>query len=307
MGGSLAWMLLLPLLLQDPGSQAFSCNVSSGNMDWNTEFKDTCLNFSDQGLRLPQNQSLQARSLLHLILSGNGLRELPPLFFKLLGNLSVLDVTNNPLDRVDGELALRCTLDLKADCSCVLESWHQIRQDNCSGWLPLQCRDTATGGWHNVSSFLEAGCPPGLSLRVIGALVASGSLLLGLTIAGLVLAWRLWGHGRISKRDVNKTRAAQDGSRSGSGKQPRYSSRGLNPKPPAAAVPRPCTPDYENVFVGQPAAGHQWAEHGAHPSEDSDFYMNYEGPDHASQPVYCNLQSLRKTPLDEEEYVIPGR
>lgn len=45
----------------------------------------------------------------------------------------------------------------------------------------------------------------------------------------------------------------------------------------------------------------------AHPSEDSDFYMNYEGPDHASQPVYCNLQSLRKTPLDEEEYVIPGR
>ncbi|XP_049495380.1 inositol-3-phosphate synthase 1 [Panthera uncia] len=44
----------------------------------------------------------------------------------------------------------------------------------------------------------------------------------------------------------------------------------------------------------------------AHPSEDSDFYMNYEGLHRASQPVYCNLRSLGRAPLDEEEYVIPG-
>lgn len=307
MGGSLAWLLLLPLLLQDPGSQALACNVSSKNVDWNREFTETCLNFSGQGLRLPQNQSLQARNLRYLNLSGNHLRKLPLLFFKLLEKLEELDVTNNPLRSVEGELAMRCTLDLKADCLCVLESWHHIRRDNCSGQLPLRCRDTATGGWRNVSAFLEAGCPPGLSLAAIGALVASGSLVLGLTIAGVVLAWRLRGRRRVSNRDLGKTRAAQDGSRSGSGKQPRYSSRGLSPKPPAAAVPRPSTPDYENVFVGQPAAGHQWAEHGAHSSEDSDFYMNYEGPDHASQPVYCNLRSMHRTPLDEEEYVIPGR
>nr|XP_035949739.1 leucine-rich repeat-containing protein 25 [Halichoerus grypus]XP_035949740.1 leucine-rich repeat-containing protein 25 [Halichoerus grypus] len=306
MGGSLAWMLLLPLLLQDTGSQVFSCNVSSGIVDWNTAFTAICLNFSGQGLRLPQNQSLQATDLLYLNLSGNSLQKLPLLFFKLLGNLKDLDVTNNPLTCVDRELAMSCTLDLKADCSCVLKPWHLVRQDNCSSRPPLKCRDTATGAWRNVSAFLEAHCSPGLSLMTIGALVASGSLLLGLTIAGLVLAWRLRGRRRVGNRDLDKTGAAQGGCRSGSGKQPRYSSRGLGPKPPAAAVPRPSTPDYENVFVGQPAAGHQWAEHGPHPSEDNDFYMNYEGPDHASQPVYGNLRSMHQTPLDEEEYVIPG-
>ncbi|XP_008702163.1 leucine-rich repeat-containing protein 25 [Ursus maritimus] len=306
MGGSLAWMLAFQLLLQDRGSKVFSCNVSSGNVDWNTEFTAVCLNFSGQGLRLPQNQSLQARELLYLNLSGNSLQELPLLFFKPLRKLVELDVTNNPLDRVARELAMRCTLDLKADCSCVLESWHQVRQDNCSSHQPLECRDKATGAWRNASTFLEASCPPGLSLSILGALVASGSLLLGLTITGLVLAWRLRGRWRVSNRDLDKTGAAQDGSRPGSGKQPRYSSRGLSPKSPAAALPRLSIPDYENVFVGQPAAGHQWADHGAHPPEDSDFYMNYEGPDRASQPVYCNLRSMHQTPLDEEEYVIPG-
>ncbi|XP_042784855.1 leucine-rich repeat-containing protein 25 [Panthera leo] len=306
MGGALVWMLLLPLLLQDPGSQGLSCNVSSWDVDWTTEFTATCLNFSGQGLSLPRNQSLQARNVVLLDLSGNGLQELPLPFFALLGKLEVLDVTNNPLDRVDRALAMRCKLDLKADCSCVLESWHQVRRDNCSGQLPLLCLDTATGAWHNISTFLEVGCPPGLSLMTIGALVAGCSLLLGLTIAGLVLAWRLRGRWMVSSHDLDKTWAAQDGSRSGLGKQPRYSSRGLSPKPPEAVLPRPSTPDYENVFVGQPATRHQWAEQGAHPSEDSDFYMNYEGLHRASQPVYCNLRSLGRAPLDEEEYVIPG-
>ena len=32
--------------------------------------------------------------------------------------------------------------------------------------------------------------------------------------------------------------------------------------------------------------------------------MNYKGPDHASQPIYGNLQSLDWAP---EEYVMAGR
>ncbi|KAB1259606.1 Leucine-rich repeat-containing protein 25 [Camelus dromedarius] len=200
-------LLLLLLLLHNPGSQGLSCNVSSGDVDWTREFTDTCLNFSGQNLRqLPQNQSLQASSVLLLDLSDNHLKKLPPLFFTLLGELQVLDVTNNQLDPVDRALAERCNLDLKADCSCGLLPWHEVRRDNCSDQLPLQCLDMATGGWHNLSAFLEVGCASGL----------------------------------------------------------------------------------------------------AHPSEDSDFYMNYESLHQDSQPVYCNLQSLGQAPLDEEEYVIPG-
>ncbi|XP_059775722.1 leucine-rich repeat-containing protein 25 [Balaenoptera ricei] len=309
MGGALVWVLLLPLLLLlHPGSQELSCPVSSGDVDWTREFTDTCLNFSGQSLSLlPQNQSLQASSVLLLDLSGNGLQELPPLFFAHLGKLQVLDVTNNPLDPVGRALAERCDLDLRADCSCVLLPWHKVRRDNCSGSLPLRCLDVSTSAWHNVSAFLEVGCAPRLTMTTIGALVASGSLLLVLAIAGPALAWRLCRHRVGSSRGMSKTWAAQNGPSSGSGQQPRYSSRGLSPKLPAATRPGSSTSDYENMFVGQPAARYQWAEHRPHPSEDSDFYMNYKSLHHDSQPVYCNLQSLGQAPLDEEEYVIPGR
>ncbi|KAB0406613.1 hypothetical protein E2I00_018616 [Balaenoptera physalus] len=309
MGGALVWVLLLPLLLLlHPGSQELSCPVSSGDVDWTREFTDTCLNFSGQSLSLlPQNQSLQASSVLLLDLSGNGLQELPPLFFAHLGKLQVLDVTNNPLDPVGRALAERCDLDLRADCSCVLLPWHKVRRDNCSGSLPLRCLDVSTSAWHNVSAFLEVGCAPRLTMTTIGVLVASGSLLLVLAIAGPALARRLCRHRVGSSRGMSKTWAAQNGPRSGSGQQPRYSSRGLSPKLPAATRPGSSTSDYENMFVGQPAARHQWAEHRPHPSEDSDFYMNYKSLHHDSQPVYCNLQSLGQAPLDEEEYVIPGR
>ncbi|XP_010993434.2 leucine-rich repeat-containing protein 25 [Camelus dromedarius] len=311
MGGALMWvlllLLLLLLLLHNPGSQGLSCNVSSGDVDWTREFTDTCLNFSGQNLRqLPQNQSLQASSVLLLDLSDNHLKKLPPLFFTLLGELQVLDVTNNQLDPVDRALAERCNLDLKADCSCGLLPWHEVRRDNCSDQLPLQCLDMATGGWHNLSAFLEVGCASGLSTTAIGALAASGSLLLLLAVTGPVLAWRCCGHWVDGSWGLSKTWTAQDVPRSGSGWQPRYSSRSLSQKPPKATLPQPSTPDYENMFVGQPAAGHQWAEPRAHPSEDSDFYMNYESLHQDSQPVYCNLQSLGQAPLDEEEYVIPG-
>lgn len=308
MGGILAWMLLLPLLLQDLNSQRLSCNVSSVDVNWTMKFTDTCLNFSGQGLiNLPWNRSLQASNVFILDLSGNGLQKLQWFFFSHLENLQTLDVTANPLDHVDSMLAERCDLDLRADCLCVLDSWHKVRQDNCSAQLPLQCLDAGTGAWHNLSSFLEIGCPPGLSSMTIGALAASGSLLLVLAIAGPLLAWRLRASWAPSSRGLGKTCGAQHGSRSGSGWQPRYSSRSLNPKQPAATLPRSPSPDYENMFVGQPPDGHQWTKHGTHhSSEDSDFYMNYEGPQQASQPVYDNLQCPGQAPLDEEEYVVPG-
>ncbi|KAJ1060415.1 hypothetical protein K5549_013010 [Capra hircus] len=264
MGGALTWVLWLPLLLHQAGSQTSSCSVFSGDVDWTTEYSDTCLNFSGQILsQLPQNQSLRARFLQLLDLSAN------------------------------------------ADCSCVLLDWHTDRRDNCSDPELPKCLDVPTGAWHNLSVFLDVSCPSGLTKTTIGALVASGSLLLVLAIAGPVLAWRLCRH-RMGQ-NLSKTWAAQDGSRSSSGWQSRYSSQSRRPKPPANTPPRSSTPDYENMFVGTPAARHQWDEHRSPPSEGGDFYMSYESLQHESQPVYCNLQSLGQVPLDDEEYVVPGR
>ncbi|KAM5306553.1 leucine-rich repeat-containing protein 25 isoform 1-T3 [Glossophaga mutica] len=314
MGGALAWAPWLLLLLQDPCSLGLSCNVSSGDMDWSREFKAMCLNFSSQGLSLLPNKSLQATSVRLLDLSGNDLRELPWPFFATLRHLQILNVTHNPLELVPAMLAENCNLDLKADCSCILASWHKVRQDqNCSDPPLLQCLEAGAGTWHNLSTFLKVGCPPGLSSMTIGALAASGIMLLGLSIAGSLLAWRFRARWAPSSQGLGKTWAAKDGPRSSSGRQPRYGSRSHSPKQPADTLPRPHTPDYENVFMGQPPAEHQWTKHGAHPSEDNDLYMNYEslpqasqGPCQASQPIYGNLQFLGQTPPVDEEYVIPG-
>ncbi|XP_055286666.1 leucine-rich repeat-containing protein 25 [Moschus berezovskii] len=306
MGGALMWALLLPLLLHQAGSQTPPCDVFSGDVDWTREYPDTCLNFSGQILsQLPQNQSLQARFVRFLDLSANGLQRLPWSFFSDLKQLQLLIVTNNSLDFVDRALAKRCDLDLRADCSCVLLDWHKDRQGNCSDPELPKCQDVSTGAWSNLSVFLEVSCPSGLTKKAIGALAASGSLLLVLAIAGPVLAWRLC-RPRMGQ-NLSKTWAAQDGSRSGLGRQPRYSTQGRRPKPPANTPPGSSTSDYENMFMGPPAAGQQWDEHRSPPSEGSDFYMTYEGLQHESQPVYCNLQSLGQVPLDDEEYVVPGR
>lgn len=309
MGVALAWVLSLPplLLLQAPSSQGLSCNVSSVDTDWTREFTETCLNFSGQHLSLPQNRSLQAINVTLLDLSGNNLRELRWSFFSLLKKLDILNVTGNPLDRVESELAENCYLDLRADCRCVLKSWHKVWQDICSGQLPLECLDPGTGAWHNLSTFLKNNsCTSGLAPTTIGALAVGGSLLLALAIAGPLLAWRFRASWAPRSQDLGKMSAAQDASRPGSCRQSRYSSRSLNPKQPAATLPSP-SPDYENMFVGQPSAGHQWTKNGTHqPSEDSDFYMNYEDLCQASQPVYGNLQFPGEVPLDEEEYVIAG-
>ncbi|XP_076978244.1 leucine-rich repeat-containing protein 25 [Tamandua tetradactyla] len=298
MGGALAWaLLLLSLLLLEPGSWGLSCNVSSRAVDWGEAFSGSCLNFSGLSLHLPWNLSLQASNVALLDLSHNGLHELPPPFFAGLGQLQVLDVTGNQLGRVDGALATRCDLDLKADCGCGLAAWHEARRLNCSSQSPLQCLDAA-GTWRNLSAFLEAGCPPGLGPATIGALVASGGLLLGSAVVGLLLA-RMW-RGRLAAggRDPGKPRAAQDVPRPGSSRQPRYGTRSPRPKSPAAVPPGPHASDYENVFLGLPTAASRALE--------QDFYMNYEGPGHDSHPVYCNLESLGQAPPDEEEYVVPG-
>ncbi|XP_045709141.1 leucine-rich repeat-containing protein 25 [Phyllostomus hastatus] len=313
MGGALAWAPWLLLLLQDPCSLGLSCNVSL-DVGWSREFKAPCLNFSGQHLSLPPNKSLQAIGVRLLDLSANELRELPQPFFNTLHNLQILNVTYNPLEHVPAMLAELCSLDLKANCLCALAPWHKVRQDkNCSDPPLLQCLDERAGTWHNLSTFLESGCPPGLSSMTIGVLAASGSLLLGLFIAGSLLAWRFRARWAPSSQGLGKTWAAADGPRSGSGRQPRYSSRNHSPKQPADTLPRPPTPDYENVFAGQPPAEHQWTKHGAHPSEDNDLYMNYESlpqapqsPCQASQPIYGNLQFLGHTPPVDEEYVTPG-
>nr|XP_020740114.1 leucine-rich repeat-containing protein 25 [Odocoileus virginianus texanus]XP_020740115.1 leucine-rich repeat-containing protein 25 [Odocoileus virginianus texanus]XP_020740116.1 leucine-rich repeat-containing protein 25 [Odocoileus virginianus texanus] len=304
MGDALLWALLLPLLLPQAGSQ--TCSVFPGNVSWAEEYHDRCLNFSGRILsQLPQNQSLQARFVQFLDLSATGLQRLPWSFFSDLPQLQLLIVTNNSLDFVDRALAKRCDLTLLADCSCALVDWHKDWQGNCSGPEPPECLDVPTGAWHNLSVFLEVSCPSGLTKATIGALAASGGLLLVLAVAGPVLAWRLCR--RRMGQNLSKTWAAQDGSRSGSGRQPRYSSQARRPKPPANTPPGSFTSDYENMFVGPPAARHQWDEHRSPPSEGSDFYMSYESLEHESQPVYCNLQSLGRVPLDDEEYVFPGR
>ncbi|XP_004384554.1 leucine-rich repeat-containing protein 25 [Trichechus manatus latirostris] len=311
MGGALVWVLLLPLLLQDARTQEYSCALFSGNVDWTKEFQDMCLNFSKKGLSLPRNQSLLASKVISLDLSANGLRELPPVFFANLGTLQILDVTGNVLDHVDGALAARCNLDLKANCRCSLEVWHKVRSDNCSGQLPLQCLDVAMGAWRNLSAFLEASCAPRLAPSTIGGLVAGGCLLLGLAISGPMVAWRLRRCRVASSHGLGKAQATKDDSRPHWGWQPQYSSQGLNPKSPVVTLSSSHTSDYENMFLGQQAAGpgfqeHDLAKHGGHSPED-DLYMNYEGISQTSQPIYCNLASLGQAPLDEEEYVVSGR
>ncbi|KAM6216849.1 leucine-rich repeat-containing protein 25 [Rhynchocyon petersi] len=313
MEGTLVWVLLWPLVLQNAGAQASQCPVYQGAVDWRGKFSESCLNFSGLNLSLPGNLSLQASSVVTLDLSSNGLRELPLLFFKNLGALTSLDVTGNLLTRVHGALAARCNLTLKANCGCGLAPWHEVRRVNCSDQLPLQCLDVAMGSWRNLSSFLEASCPAGLSQGTIGALVASGCVLFALAIAIPVLLWRLRGRRVGRSRDLGEPRGPKEDPRPGVGKQPRYSSRSHTSKVPVVALPSPHAPtqDYENMVVGQPVFGtgsqdYHWTEHGGQ-SPENDFYMNYESDSQTSQPVYCNLASLGRASLDEEEYVVPGR
>lgn len=300
-------LLLSLLLLQVPGGHGSESDcLSPKTWNWSGSFSHTCLNLTGLDLNLPQkDQMLNAPQLQVLHLSGTGLQELPPpAFFAHLQQLRVLWATDNVLRHADGALAALCHLDLRADCSCVLTTWHEVRLGNCSGQQPpLQCRlGGIAGPWYNLSSFLETDCGPGLSPAAVGAAVAGGGLLLlTLAVLGPLLARRQWlrrsGHGDLNKAWTGARDEAGPGSR-----QQQLYSPGI--RAPVATPPGSPSatevPDYENMVLGQPPVA------GAHPSEDSDFYMNYTGDGTDNQPVYCNLHTLARASLDEDDYMVAG-
>lgn len=294
------YLLLLLALPQESGSQDLTCTVSSSLVNWTQTFSDTCLNFSGLGLSLPRTQSLRASRVQVLDLSRNKLRALPGLFFASLEKLRTLIVTHNQLLSVDGALALRCDLELRADCSCALAAWYHIRRNNCSGAQEPPCLHPGSGAPGNLSTFLQLSCPAGWAPWAVGALVA-GTLLPALAVGGSVLAWRLRRHRGTSGQALSKAQGSHDPPRPAPGFLPSAQRRG--PKAPATPPDR-ATLDYENVFIGQ--GPEEWPAPGS-PSGDTDFYMNYNGDDLDPQPVYCNLESLGRAPGYNQEYVAPGR
>ncbi|KAL6040838.1 hypothetical protein STEG23_027512 [Scotinomys teguina] len=259
---------------------------------------------SGLGLSLPRTQSLKASHVQVLDLSRNNLRALPGLFFANLEKLQTLIVTHNQLVSVDQSLGLRCDLELRADCSCGLASWYDIRQHNCSEQQELVCLYSGTGVPRNVSTFLQVSCPPSLAPGTIGALVA-GTVFLALVVGGSVLAWRLRRHRGVSGQGLSKAQSSHDASRLVTGFLPRHSSQQWSPKAPTIPSDR-STMDYENVFIGQLAEDCSWPAP-RNPSGDADFYVNYKADDVGPQPVYCNLESLGRAPGYNQEYVAPGR
>ncbi|XP_027282951.1 leucine-rich repeat-containing protein 25 isoform X1 [Cricetulus griseus] len=250
-------LLLLLALLHESGSQDLTCMVSPSNVDWTETFNDTCLNFSGLGLSLPRTQPLQASHLQVLDLSRNGLQGLPGVFFANLGKLQTLIVTHNPLAIVDQSLALRCDLELRADCSCGLASWHDIRWNNCSGEQELLCLHPDTGAPRNLSTFLQASCPLRLAPGIIGALVA-GTVFLAMVVSGSVLAWRLRRHQGASIQGLSKDQSSHNVPRQVTDFHPRHSSQPLGPKA-LDTNSDGSTLDYENVFIGELDEDCPWA------------------------------------------------
>lgn len=291
----LLWSCLLMLLalLHKSGSQDLTCMVYPSRVDWTQTFNGTCLNFSGLGLSLPRSP-LQASHAQVLDLSKNGLQALPGAFFDKLEKLQTLIVTHNQLDSVDRSLALRCDLELRADCSCGLVSWYALRQ-NCSGQQQLLCLHPATEAPRNLSTFLQVSCPPSWGPGTIGALVA-GTISLAVAVSGSVLAWRLLRRRRTSEHSLSKAQMSpHDIPNQVTDFLPRYSSRRPGPTAPDSPPSR-FTMDYENVFIGQPPEDCSWSAARNSPSGDSDCYMNYrsvdQDQDQDPQPVYCNLESL---------------
>lgn len=249
-----SYLLMLLVLLHQSESQALTCMVYPSRVDWTQTFNDTCLNFSGLGLSLPRSQPLKASHAQVLDLSKNDLQVLPGVFFANLEKLQTLIVTHNRLNSVDRSLALRCDLELRADCSCGLASWHDIRQ-NCSGQQQLLCLHPATAAPRNLSTFLQVSCPPSWGPGTIAAL-AAGIIFLALAVIGSVLAWRCL-HQRASKQGISKAQNSHDVPRPVTDFLPRYSSRRPGPKAPDSPPSR-STEDYENVFIGQPAEDCSW-------------------------------------------------
>lgn len=258
MGLTLVWLLsqlLLLLLLEAGGAQKLSCESAPPVANWSYTPDVECLNMSSQGLKVLQGK-MQASGLQVLDLSGNNLRRLPSTFFADLNNLRVLDARGNPLAEVDAELGLRCLLELHSVCACALGPWHAAH-NNCSD--TPQCHPEGSNHTQNLTLFLQAQCPQGLSAASIGGIMAGVCVILALGGAvGIWWVWKLRGHQGAQGNPGHgqaKAWAVSDTSRPGSSRQPRYSSRARNLRPPpaAAAPPSPPSPDYENMFHGEPA------------------------------------------------------
>ncbi|XP_040598012.1 leucine-rich repeat-containing protein 25 isoform X2 [Mesocricetus auratus] len=294
-GARLLWscLLLLLALLHKSGSQDLTCMVSPRNVNWTQTFNDICLNFSGLGLSRLRTQPLQASRVQVLDLSRNGLQALPGVFFASLGKLQTLIVTHNPLAIVDRSLALRCDLELRADCSCGLASWHDIRRNNCSGEQELLCLPPDTGALRNLSIFLRVSCPSSLAPGVIGALVA-GTVFLIVAVSGSVLAWRLRRHQGTSSQGFSKDQRSYNVPRQVTDFQPRHISETLDPKAPDTS-PGGSMLDYENIFIDALDEDCSWTAPRSS-SGDTDFYMNYNGAGLDPQPVYCNLETLGRAP-----------
>ncbi|XP_055975656.1 leucine-rich repeat-containing protein 25 [Sorex fumeus] len=294
-------LLLLPpllLFLEAPGSHGLSCSASPVN--WTAGLTATCLNFSGQDLdELPDE--LQASSLEHLDLSRNRLQYLPGPLFASLEKLQVLDVTGNPLSTVSRALGALCTLELRADCACALVPWHQART-NCSDAPSPQCQ-VGFNYTQNLTLFLETHCPEGLGTAAVAGLATGGFVLLALGIAGSWLGYRLRGRGATGTQSLGKMLTASDAP----SRQPRYGSRAGSPGSPMNVQPGPASPDYENMFQGEPAQPH-WDDR-PQSASDSDFYMEFQeqSAESGSNAIYCNLPTLRpEAEQDDDDYVVPG-
>lgn len=255
MGLTLVWLLsqLLLLLLEAGGAQELSCESAPPVANWSYTPDVECLNMSSQGLKVLQGK-MQASGLKVLDLSGNNLRRLPGTFFAGLKNLRVLDARGNPLAEVDAELGRWCLLELRSVCACALGPWHAAR-NQCSD--APQCHPEGSNHTQNLTLFLQAQCPQGLSVASIGGIVAGVCVILALGGAvGIWWVWKLRGRqGAQGNQGQAKAWAVSGTSRPGSSRQPRYSSQARKPRPPpaAAAPPSPPSPDYENMFHGEPA------------------------------------------------------
>ncbi|KAK2093503.1 hypothetical protein P7K49_027241 [Saguinus oedipus] len=300
MGGALAWTVLLPLQLPESDGRELSCAI-------NRLLRGCGLEHGVQGhvpeLQRPwpepaQNQSLRASEVL-LDLSGNRLRELPVTFFASLRKPQLLNVLQNPLSRVDWALAARCDVDPQD----ALASWHEVQRDNCSGLTPLLCWDTATRSQRNLSAFLVVSCAPAWPLRPSRWRGPAGACFSGLP--SLAPCWpgdsgggawpeaRTWTSPGLLRMGPSPVQACSHGKAAGT------------PTSPGDDLKNEATREQGAPSWKGPLSwvGAVFAQ--AHPSEDNDFYMNYEDFDLASQPVYCNLQSLGQAPVDDEEDVSP--
>uniref|UniRef100_A0A8I3W0W6 Uncharacterized protein n=1 Tax=Callithrix jacchus TaxID=9483 RepID=A0A8I3W0W6_CALJA len=231
------------------------------------EFRDTCLNFGGLGLSLPRTSLRTAKCFSWTCLAtGCGSSQGP--FPPPCGSFSSCMCYKTPCPVWTG----RCPVH-QLPAQPLRLSGGQLRPQ------PGPC-DHHGGGGQQVPALSDltslAPCWPGDSGNATWPEV------------------RTWTSPGLLRMGPSPVQACSHGTAAATPASPKWS-----PQPPLHL-------SYENMFVGQPGVEHQWARKGAHPSEDNDFYMNYEDVDLASQPVYCKQQSLGRAPVDDEESTMEG-